>query len=60
MATEQQLRVGLVGLGWAGETALRAFRALPGTTIVGLSDPRVERMAELQAQYKVTDAYTDY
>ncbi len=42
-STSRPLRVGLIGCGKMGMHHLRAIRALPGATVVGISDPLVSR-----------------
>jgi predicted dehydrogenase len=56
----QSLRVGVVGLGFAGTTHLDAFRALPGVEVVALAGQEPERLAELAASRGVPDTYPDW
>lgn len=58
--TEQQLRVGVVGTGWAGEAHINAFRQQPGVVVTAIADPRASRLAELAAKYQLDHTYTDY
>lgn len=39
MSGETTLRAGVIGLGWAGEQHLNAYRDLPGVEIVAVADP---------------------
>jgi predicted dehydrogenase len=54
------LRVGVIGLGFAGTTHLDAFTALPGATVVALAGKEPERLAELGGSRKVPHLYADW
>ncbi|HXH33686.1 MAG TPA: Gfo/Idh/MocA family oxidoreductase [Plantibacter sp.] len=56
----QELRVGVIGLGFAGSTHLDAFTALPGATVVALSGQEPARLAELSGSRGVPDTYADW
>jgi predicted dehydrogenase len=58
--SEQQLRVGVVGTGWAGEAHIAAYRQQSGVEVVAIADPRESRLAELAAKYGLAHTYTDY
>jgi predicted dehydrogenase len=55
-----ELRVGVIGLGFAGTTALDAFRSLPGVQVLALAGQERERLAELGASRQVPDLYNDW
>jgi predicted dehydrogenase len=59
-ATPQPLRVGVVGMGWAGETHLKAYQQMPNVEVVAVADPREERLLELKQTYTLADVYTDW
>lgn len=54
------LRVGVIGLGFAGTTHLDAFTALPGARVVALAGKETERLHELGASRGVPDLYADW
>ena len=54
------LRVGVVGLGFAGTTALDAFGSLPGVEVVALAGQEQPRLDELADAHGVTDRYHDW
>lgn len=54
------LRIGIVGLGWAGETHLKAYLQLPNVEIVAVADPRSERLEQIKATYNIPHTYVDY
>ncbi|KQO64575.1 hypothetical protein ASF23_16335 [Curtobacterium sp. Leaf261] len=56
----QELRVGVVGLGFAGTTHLDAFTALPGARVVALAGQESERLAELADSRGVEATYADW
>ncbi len=60
MELPQLLRVGVVGLGWAGETHVKAYAGLPNVEVVAVADPRSERLNDIGKTYGITNLYTDY
>ena len=56
----QPLRVGIVGLGWAGETHLKSYLQQPGVEIVAIADPAETRLGQVAATYNIPNQYTDY
>lgn len=56
---EKRLRVGVIGLGYAGTTHLESFRALPGIEVVALAGKEEERLALLAAQHGIPHTYAD-
>ncbi len=47
------LRVGVVGLGWAGQQHLAAYTGLDGVQVIGLAGKETELLGELGRQYSV-------
>ena len=61
MTNEQQvLRVGVIGLGFGGESALKSFKQLPGVEVVALAGLEEDRLASLGQNYNVPNLYRDY
>ncbi|MDH2444041.1 Gfo/Idh/MocA family oxidoreductase [Amnibacterium sp. CER49] len=58
--TPQPLRVGVVGLGFAGTTALDAFSSLPGVEVVALAGQEQPRLDELAESRGVPNRYHDW
>lgn len=54
------VRVGVIGLGWAGETALKNYRRLPEVEIVALAGLEDDRRAFLGQAYAIPHLYRDY
>ena len=54
------LRVGVIGLGFAGTTHLDAFTALPGATVVALAGQEEARLQELGRTRSVPNLYRDW
>ena len=54
------LRVGVVGLGFAGTTALDAFSSLPGVEVVALAGQEQPRLDELADSRGVPNRYHDW
>jgi predicted dehydrogenase len=59
-SSSEPLRVGVVGLGFAGTTALDAFQSLPGVEVVALAGQEQGRLEELGASRRVPDLYHDW
>ncbi|ROQ36490.1 putative dehydrogenase [Frondihabitans sp. PhB188] len=55
-----ELRVGVVGLGFAGTTHLDAYTALPGARVVALAGQEAGRLAELAETRGVEATYADW
>ncbi len=54
------LRVGVVGLGYAGTTHLESFAALPGVEVVALAGKEADRLASLGASHGIPHLFTDW
>ncbi len=54
------LRVGVIGLGFAGETALRCFGKIPNVEVVALAGLEEDRLNTLAETYKVPHRYLYY
>ena len=59
-APPQELRVGVVGIGWAGQQHLKAYEALDGVSIVSLAGMEQELRDSLQAEYSIPNAFADW
>lgn len=59
-ARAQDLRVGVVGIGWAGQQHLKAYEALDGVSIVSLAGMEQELRESLQAEYSIPNAFADW
>ena len=60
ISSPKPLRAGVVGMGWAGETHLKAYQQMPNVEVVAVADPREERLLELKQTYSIADVYTDW
>ncbi len=58
MASE--LRAAVIGLGWAGQQHLKAYLALPRTTVTAIADPDPVLLGRIQQEYGIEQAFTDY
>lgn len=56
----KELRVGVVGIGWAGQQHLMAYDALDGVRIVALAGMEEELRNSLQAEYSIPNAFADW
>lgn len=59
-ALPPQLRVGVIGLGYAGTTHLDAFRAIPGVEVVALAGKETDRLATLATAHGIRHAFADW
>ncbi len=55
-----KLRVGIIGLGWAGETHLKCYKQFPQVEVVALADPRDAQLAKVGAAHGIEHLYLDY
>ncbi|MEV6231434.1 Gfo/Idh/MocA family oxidoreductase [Saccharopolyspora shandongensis] len=49
--SDPTLRVGVIGIGWAGQQALAAYQALPDVEIVAIAGQEADLLASLGEQY---------
>lgn len=59
-AGANELRVGVVGIGWAGQQHLKAYHDLDGVSIVSLAGMEQELRDSLQAEYSIPNAFADW
>jgi len=52
-----RLRVGVVGVGWAGQQHLAAFARIDGVELVALAGMETERVTELAGQYGIANTF---
>lgn len=57
---KRKLRVGVVGLGWAGERHLEGYQALPDIEISALAGLEEDKLQELGLAYQIPHLYRDY
>lgn len=60
MTTTPPLRVGVVGLGWAGQQHMEAYHALDGVELVAIAGMEDGPRAELQKKFDVPNVYSDW
>ncbi|WP_111324307.1 Gfo/Idh/MocA family protein [Thermosporothrix hazakensis] len=54
------LRVGVIGLGFGGESALRAYKTLPDVEVIALAGQEEDRLAQLGKSFEIPHLYRDY
>ena len=54
------VRVGIIGLGYAGETHLKSYRQLPNVQVVALAGFEEDKLAHLGTTYEVPHLYHHY
>ena len=59
-ATSDAVAVGIIGYGYWGPNLARNFNEAPTSTVVAVSDPRPERLAQAQGRYPAINVYTDF
>ena len=52
------LKVGVVGVGWAGQQHLKAFAAIDGVEIIAVAGMEAEQLATVQADYGIPHAFS--
>ena len=55
-----ELRVGVVGIGWAGQQHLKAYASLAGVRIVSLAGMEQDLRDSLQAEYSIPNAFSGW
>ena len=55
-----ELRVGVVGIGWAGQQHLKAYSALDGVKIVSVAGMEQDLRDSLQAEYGIPNAFAGW
>jgi len=56
----EELRVGVVGIGWAGQQHLKAYDSLAGVRIVSLAGMEQDLRDSLQAEYSIPNAFAGW
>lgn len=56
----EELRVGVVGIGWAGQQHLKAYDSLEGVRIVALAGMEQGLRDSLQAEYSIPNAFAGW
>lgn len=54
------LRVGVVGLGWAGQQHLAAYQQIEGVEVIGLAGKETDILGQLGTQYDVPNLLADW
>ncbi|GCE15494.1 Gfo/Idh/MocA family protein [Tengunoibacter tsumagoiensis] len=54
------IRVGVIGLGYGGETAIRCFQQVPGVEVVALAGLEEVQLAALGGMYSISHLYRSY
>lgn len=56
-ATSASLKVGVVGIGWAGQQHLEAYSRIDGVEIVAAAGMEEELLASMKEQYSIPHAF---
>lgn len=56
----EDVRIGVIGLGWFGEMHVETYRGVHGATVSAVCTRRPDRLAEIAGKYGVTKTYRDY
>ena len=54
------VRVGMIGLGFAGEAALKGYKLLPNVEVLALADLEEKRLQSIGQTYTIPYLYRDY
>lgn len=54
------LRVGVVGIGWAGQQHLKAYQNIDGVEVVALAGMEDELLSQLQGKYDIPHTFTKW
>jgi predicted dehydrogenase len=58
--SEQPLRVGVVGLGWAGETHIKSYQQIPGVEVIAIADTHQPHLQRIGATYNIAHLFADW
>ena len=58
--SDKALRVGVIGLGWAGRQHLEAYQGIEGVEVVGLAGKEADLLAELGAAHHVPGLFAGW
>ena len=58
--TPTSLRVGVIGLGFAGETHAKAYQTIPGVEVVAMAGLEAERLKQLTASLGIPNAFRNW
>jgi len=56
----QEIRYGIIGLGFFGEKHAEAFQGIPGVKLAAVCTRRADRLREVAEKFNVPKTYTDY
>lgn len=56
----QPLRVGVVGLGFAGQTHLKAYQQIPGVEVIALAGQEEDRLQKIADEGNIPHRYADW
>ena len=57
MTVPATLKVGVVGVGWAGQQHIKAFSNVDGVEVVAVAGMEAELLAQLQTEYKIPNGF---
>lgn len=60
MAADESFKVGVIGVGWAGQQHLAGYQALPGVDVVGLADSNPGALHAIADSAAVPGRFTDW
>lgn len=58
--TDQKLRVGIVGLGFAGQTHLKSYQQIPGIEVIALAGQEADQLQKVADAANVPHRYADW
>jgi len=60
MSTENNLRVGIIGAGWAAKGHIAGFQACPGTEVVAIANRTKTKAEEFAQRFSIPGVFTDF
>ena len=54
------MKVGVVGVGWAGQQHIKAYAAMDGVSLIGIAGLEEDRREELAAEFGVEHSVADW
>lgn len=59
-ASDKPLRVGVIGLGWAGDVHIKAYQQVPGVQVVAIAEINPQRLEQIGDTYAIPLRYRTY
>ncbi len=56
----ENLKAGVIGVGWAGQQHIRAYQSLPDTSMVAIAEPNASLRDKIATEFGIEHTFSDY